>query len=97
METITLKLEDDNPLISPKCSGVVVRILVKYEQNLYDALGGAYSARITSREPDVVFTEYEARNLSHVRESQDACNAIKNMNLQSKVKYVQWLARVHQS
>ena len=97
METITLKLEGDNPLIPPKCSEVVVRIPAKYEQNLYDALGGAHSTRITRKEPDVVFTEYEARNLSHVRESQDVCDAMKNMNLQSKVKYVQWLARVHQS
>lgn len=88
MENITLKLLDDNPLIPPKCSEVVVQIPGKYEQNLHDALGEAYSTRVTSREPDVVFTEYEAQNLSHVSESQDAFNAMKNMNLQSKVKYV---------
>lgn len=82
METITLKLLGDNPLIPPKCSEVVVRIPAKYVQNLYDALGGAHSTRLTSREPDVAFTEYEARNLSYVRDS----NAMKNMNLQSKVK-----------
>lgn len=74
METITLKLLDDNPLIPPKCSEVVVLVPAKYEQNLYDALGGACSTRLTSRDPDVVFTEYEARNLSHVRESQDKKN-----------------------
>lgn len=95
METITVKLEDDKPLIPPKCSEVVVRIPAKYGQNLYDALGGAYPAGATDQEPNVVFTEDEARNLSYVRESQDAFNAMKNMNLQSKVKYVQWLARVH--
>lgn len=95
MENITLKLEDDNPLIPPKCSEVVVRIPAKYAQNLHDALGGAHSTRFTSREPSVVFTECEVQNLSHVRESQDAFNAMKNMNLQSKVKYVQWLARFH--
>ena len=93
METITLKLKDDNPLIPPKCSEVVVRIPAKYEQNLYYALGGAYPAGTASREPDVVFTEEEARNLSCVRESQDVRDAMKNMNLQSKVKYVQWLAQ----
>lgn len=86
METITVKLEDDNPLIPPKCSEVVVRIPAEYEQNLYYALGGAHSTRLTNREPDVVFTEYEARNLSHVSKSQDAFNVMKNMNLQSKVK-----------
>ena len=93
METITLKLEDDNPLITPKCSEVVVRIPAKYEQNLYDALGGAYPVGTTGRDPDVVFTEDEARNLSYVRESQDVRRAMNNMNLQSKVKYVQWLAQ----
>ena len=95
METITLKLLDDNPLLPPKCSEVVVRIPATYAQNLHDALGGAHSTRFTSREPDVVFTECEVQNLSHVSESQDAFNAMKNMNLQSKVKYVHWLARVH--
>ena len=95
METITVKLEDDNPLITPKCSEVVVRIPAKYEQNLYYALGGAYPAGATDQEPDVVFTENEARNLSCVRESQDVRDAMKNMNLQSKVKYVQWLAQSH--
>ena len=95
MENITLKLLDDNPLIPPKCSVVVVQIPAKYEQNLYDALGGAYSTRVTSREPDVVFTDYEARNLSHVIASQDVRNAMKNMNLQSKVKYMQRLTRIH--
>lgn len=89
-----MKLEDDNPLMPPKCSEVVVRIPAKYKQNLYDALDGAYSARLTNREPDVVFTEYEARNLSYVSESKDARNAMKNMNLQSKVKYVQRLAQI---
>jgi len=34
METITLKLLDDNPLIPPKCSEVVVLVPAKYEQNL---------------------------------------------------------------
>lgn len=97
METITVKLEDDNPLIPPKCSEVVVRIPAKYEQNLYDALGGAYPAGPTSREPDVVFTEHEAQNLPRAAEAQDVRDAMKNMNLQSKVKYVQWLAQVHQS
>lgn len=86
MENITLKLEDDNPLIPPKCSEVVVRIPAKYAQNLHDALDGAHATRLTNREPDVVFTEYEARNLSHVSKSQDAFNVMKNMNLQSKVK-----------
>ena len=95
MENITLKLEDDNPLIPPKCSEVVVRIPAKYAQNLHDALGGAHATRLTSREPDVVFTEYEARNLSYVTESQDAFNAMKNMNKQSKFKYVHWLDRDH--
>lgn len=77
METITVKLEDDNPLIPPKCSEVVVRIPTKYEQNLYYALGGAYPAGATDQEPDVVFTEDEARNLSYVRESQDVRDAMK--------------------
>lgn len=94
METITVKLEDDNPLIPPKCSEVVVRIPAKYEQNLYYALGGAYPAGATDQEPDVVFTEDEARNLPHTGESPDILAAMRNMNLQSKVKYVQWLAQI---
>lgn len=93
METITLKLEDDNPLIPPKSSGVVVRIPVKYEQNLYNALGGAYPAGITSGEPDIVFTEYEARSLPTVIVSPDVREAMNNMNLKTRVKYVQWLAQ----
>lgn len=84
METITVKLKDDNPLITPKCSEAVVQIPAKYEQNLHDALGGAHSTRLVSREPSVVFTESEARDLSHVRESQDAFNAMKNMNCNQK-------------
>lgn len=55
MGTITLKLLDDNPLIPPKCSVVVVRIPA----------------------------------------NQDVRHAMKNMNLQSKVKYVQRLTQIH--
>lgn len=93
METITLKLEDDNLLTPPNFREVVVRIPARYERNLYDALGGAYSSEPIKREPDIVFTEEEARSIPCLRESPTIRNALGNMNLQTKVSCVQWLAR----
>lgn len=94
METITVKLEDDNPLIPPKCSEVVVQIPAKYEQNLYAALGGVYSAKTTRQKPQIVFDEWEAARLIPLYSRPEIIPVMNNMGLETKLRYVQRLTRI---
>ena len=94
LETLTLKLVDDSPLTPTKYREIIVEIPAKYEQNLYGALGGAYSAKTTRQKPQIVFDEWEAARLVPLYSRPEIIPVMNNMGLETKLKYVQRLTRV---
>lgn len=94
LETLTLKLVDDNPLTPTKHREIIVEIPAKYEQNLYGALGGAYSAKTTRQKPQIIFDEWEAGRLIPLYSRPEIIPVINNMGLETKLRYVQRLTRI---